>query len=599
MAETPNQYKKTYGGRSRIDMGLMVGTASENSMKQGDRRTNESDFDILNESRMYQSVLQKNRKATSSKQVNYKSEQSFSPMPHPIPQTKQMKNNVLKSDLLENPHPTNKFVEDNDSIHIKNQVDEISEIARRISISNQSTKDKSVNSETKSTDLQDKPKRDRKPGVKNKTSKSLGTKKENGKSGSIRIDSEEEFTDDPEKEDLDGAESFFETFKGIKKAATSNNTLALLAKMEVGISEEQGGTKSQTFEIGHASELSRNIYFYKLQYKQWYFELQNGFSLLFYGFGSKRELLFDFCYSILSDPHNPLIVVNGYYPNLNFKSVLENVVLNVLRIPKQQAKTLNLENSVRIIKEYFCNHRTPIQTITFLVHSIDGIGLRKENIQHALSSLSSIEKVYLVASMDHINAPLLWDSSKLSSGGFNFIWHDVTTFNDYIEETRFENYQILHPQHISMSLGGSFDLSAISSAGVLGNTSKTNLVGIQHVMASLTSNAKNIFLVLARFQLKSMESESSKKSKSNSRLQKKGTGSTTTQLDPSLGMEYFQLYNSCREAFLVSNEITFRSLLTEFKDHNIIVFMNESDGSQILYIPIGIEELKTLLNTLQ
>ncbi|PVU89367.1 hypothetical protein BB561_005401 [Smittium simulii] len=400
----------------------------------------------------------------------------------------------------------------------------------------------------------------------------------------------------------DGAESYFLTFhKAKRKIATSNNTLALLAKMklenqsyastnfttDIDSNKQSNSMFNHSFYVNHKEQLETIAEFYRLQYKQWAFELQNGFNLLFYGYGSKKSLLYDFCMKMLSDKLNPVIVINGFYPNLNFKNVLEHVVLEVLAIPKKNAKTGTILDLVKEIDLYFlnCNKTTHVETLVFLVHNIDGICLRKDDIQSGLSALSSINNVHLVASADHINAPLLWDSSKLFENGYNFIWHNLSTFENYIDEINFETYQLLHYQKPSQSQYQSLDISSIINSNNSNNSTSINIVGLHHVMASLTSNAKNIFLKLANYQIDSATSTTSTASTKN------------IPFDSGLGMEYFHLYNLCKESFLVSNEITFRSLLTEFKDHNIITFVNEPDGSQILYIPLHVNDLKIFVDS--
>lgn len=46
-----------------------------------------------------------------------------------------------------------------------------------------------------------------------------------------------------------------------------------------------------------------------------------------------------------------------------------------------------------------------------LIHNIDGPALRTPQAQSVLSLLASIPQLSIVASIDHINAPMLWDNS--------------------------------------------------------------------------------------------------------------------------------------------------------------------------------------------
>jgi len=64
--------------------------------------------------------------------------------------------------------------------------------------------------------------------------------------------------------------------------------------------------------------------------------------------------------------------------------------------------------------------------------------------------------------------------------------------------------------------------------------------GAANVLSSLTSNARSIFRLLAEHQLSNPE-----------------------------GMAFQTFYTQCREQFLATNEITLRSHLTEFVDHEL------------------------------
>ena len=75
--------------------------------------------------------------------------------------------------------------------------------------------------------------------------------------------------------------------------------------------------------------------------------------------------------------------------------------------------------------------------IFFVVHNIDGQSLRSESTQTCLSILAQSPFIHIIASIDHINAPLMWDQKKLSS--FKWLWHDTTTYEPCSEEGSYEN----------------------------------------------------------------------------------------------------------------------------------------------------------------
>ena len=73
----------------------------------------------------------------------------------------------------------------------------------------------------------------------------------------------------------------------------------------------------------------------------------------------------------------------------------------------------------------------------------------------------------------------VWDQTKACR--FNWLWHDTTTFDNYTEETSYEN-------SILVQQTGALLLSSLS-----------------HVMRSLTPNARGIFLLLAKYQLENKD----------------------------------------------------------------------------------------------
>lgn len=61
-------------------------------------------------------------------------------------------------------------------------------------------------------------------------------------------------------------------------------------------------------------------------------------------------------------------------------------------------------------------------------------GLRSGEEQLWLSRLSQAPAIRLIASVDHVNAALLWNSRVAAS--FNWLWVDGTTYRAYDTETR-------------------------------------------------------------------------------------------------------------------------------------------------------------------
>ncbi|KAJ7521415.1 hypothetical protein O6H91_19G053100 [Diphasiastrum complanatum] len=297
----------------------------------------------------------------------------------------------------------------------------------------------------------------------------------------------------------------------------------------------------------HEKEQSALLETYKASYWKWHFQLRCGFGLLMYGFGSKRALLEDFASSTLVDA--AAVAVNGYLPTINIKHVIYTIADALWKqhstVEKgnenEPAPSQSLEELVSLITNYKEAH-----IVYVLVHNIDGPGLRDEETQHLLAKIAASKPVRFLASVDHVNAPLLWDK-QMANICFNWWWHHTPTFAAY-------------------DIEGTFLPLLLASDGVTKGIRSAALV-----LQSLTPNAQSVFRTLASHQLTHSED---------------------------LGLTQHQLYSLCRERFLVSSELTLRAHLTEFKDHQLVCTRRGLDGQDCLYIPIQTEALSKLLEDL-
>lgn len=140
----------------------------------------------------------------------------------------------------------------------------------------------------------------------------------------------------------------------------------------------------------------------------------------------------------------------------------------------------------------------------------------------------------------------MWNNTKLSN--FNFIWFDVTSYLPYTEETAYENSLLVQNS-------GALELSSMKS-----------------VFQSLTTNARGVYIVVVKYQLKNGD---------NPNYQ---------------GMTFKELYSACREAFLVSSDVALRAQLTEFLDHKLAKLKRTIDGAESVSIPIKNFLLKQFLS---
>ncbi|CAL4937934.1 unnamed protein product [Urochloa decumbens] len=306
----------------------------------------------------------------------------------------------------------------------------------------------------------------------------------------------------------------------------------------------------------HEEEVEALTRSYKDQYRNWLFELRCGFGLLMYGFGSKKQLLEDFASTTLTD--FTVIVINGYLPSINLKQVIATIAEMFWDQTKSKHKrqpgtrsqlsqpfpSQSFDDIISFLKRQTSDDVD--DQVCLLIHNIDGPALRDAESQQCLAQVACCPQVRVVASTDHVNAPLLWDK-KMVHTQYKWSWYHVPTFAPYKVEC------VFYP--------------LILASGGHAQTTKTALV----VLQSLTPNAQSVFRVLAEYQLANEKEE---------------------------GMPVSSLYTKCRERFLVSSQVTLNSHLTEFKDHDLVKIRKHSDGQDCLRIPLVSDALEKLLQEL-
>lgn len=207
---------------------------------------------------------------------------------------------------------------------------------------------------------------------------------------------------------------------------------------------------------------------YVHHFDKWMLEMSKGYNIILYGIGSKQMLLHRFCESHMAN--RPVIIVNGFFPTITVKEILQTIKTQMLNITQN---TRNEHETVDAITEVLSKSA---HTHLFLViNNMDGIMLRKTKDQHILSRLAKIPNVHVIASIDHINASLMWDQTCMDN--YNFVWYDCTTMLPYKNETAFENSVFLQ------------------------NSGELKLAAMNNVFQSCTKNACGIYMILVNDQL--------------------------------------------------------------------------------------------------
>lgn len=374
--------------------------------------------------------------------------------------------------------------------------------------------------------------------------------------------------------ETEGFESYFQQNRKTRQM-TSNSTLSSLPSLDHG----------RYFQLirehvpDHVEDRRYLEDLHKSSFAQWQFEISQGFNVLLYGYGSKRRLLMEFAKQIYTTP-STLVVVNGYVPTLTAKDILSAVAEALLgrghsvRLGSNPSEML--DNVIALLDS------DGITGLTLMIHNLDGESIRTERAQVLIARLCAHPKISLVATIDHLRAPLLWDAARASQ--FNFLWHDATTFAPYAVESSIDE-----------------SLALIGGSGRAGGTR-----GVKFVLASLPMNAKSLFRVLVSHQLEAMMDDPAG-----------GQGAGTNE---EWGVEYRVLYQKAVEEFICSNDMAFRTLLKEyvalalsssrafygwslmfpnrFHDHQMVTSKKDSQGTEVLWAPFKKEELETILEDL-
>lgn len=267
-------------------------------------------------------------------------------------------------------------------------------------------------------------------------------------------------------------------------------------------------------------------------------------NVLVYGLGSKLKMLTDLAGHYFHDRHHH-IILRGFSMDITLKQVM--LTLNRAADNAKNA-VLNESELFDLLNEYYDSN-----CLYLFIHSIDVLFTKNHKIFNFLSRLfKAVKNVRFVASLDHINSPLMWSVGESSI--FQWTWYHVTTYEPYSVEKK-----------------SSSGISMISTSSKSWKLS-IDLSSMKHVYESLNTNAQKIFVIILKNFL----------------------DSNNTQ-----GYPFHDLYLQCREDFLVNSEITLRAQLSEFKDHNLLKTKKSPDGSELIKINVDKETVRQFIQSLE
>jgi origin recognition complex subunit 2 len=377
-------------------------------------------------------------------------------------------------------------------------------------------------------------------------------------------------------------EYFYQNRPGGTK--TSNNTLSA----QTLLNHDEYFQTTQSFQDRHEPEMDFLLELHSRAYDQWIFELEEGFNICLYGYGSKRNITEQFTqrlYTYLSEQtpckgtnKTPkIVVINGYSVGMSIKDVLTTIASAAIpasvKMPNQPASLLDF------ILEYLTNE-PPSRPVPIILNSIDSPYLRKTPAPSMLARLAAHPAINLISTADTPNFSLMWDVGLKTQ--YKFLFHDATTFAPYDAEV-----------DVVESVN---ELLGRSGRRVGGRD------GVGFVLRSLPENARLLFRILVMEQLSLSMMEGGDFA---NELDLQATPKAKKTMQPkngipesSQGVEYRVLYHKAVEEFVCTNEVAFRTLLKEFHDHQMIESRKDTMGTERLWVPFRQEELEGLAEDL-
>ncbi|GJP54785.1 hypothetical protein CLOM_g13828 [Closterium sp. NIES-68] len=328
----------------------------------------------------------------------------------------------------------------------------------------------------------------------------------------------------------------------------------------------------------------------RVQFAHWKQQLEDGFSLLFFGLGSKNALLTAFATECLAD--KTVVTVNGADTNTSPARIAATIASSCqsdtsVKVRKGPATSSTSAAELArwtadLVTEKQQQHRklhpTPKQQqkarggedkrnregspwLCVVVHNLDAPPLRASpDCVALLALLAACPAIALIASVDHVLSSALFDRQTLSL--FNFSTHHVMTRGAYTNESS---------AFAQASLSHAPSASAAAQAALL-------------VLRSLPPNACQIFTLISR--------PGSDAGGGGDRADEVAESSQRNQPQ---ALPFAQLYSLCRARFLVTSEVTLRAHLREFEDHALVKIFRQPDGTESVGLVLPVAALQQMM----
>lgn len=352
---------------------------------------------------------------------------------------------------------------------------------------------------------------------------------------------------------------FFQTRAGPQQFSSNSFTALELLTHEEYIDEKSKFHDPYTLEMRYLLKLHSRAFI------QWRFELEQGYNMCLYGWGSKRRLVHNFADWLCERVSARIVVLNGYATKVNIRSVLATIA-SVLTDDDEEIKIPGQIQEV--LDQLLTVVSGQREDVFLLVHSIDGPSLRRPSIQALLARLAAHPQVHLIATADTATFQLLWNSSVRDH--FNFVFHDTTTFAPYeLETTVMDDVNELLGRK-GQRVGGKD--------------------GVGFVLKSLPGNARSLYRILLTELLTLLMDDYDEDDDGEQEGRK--------AMPEVAAIEYRTLYQKATEEFVCSSDMNFRFLLKEFHDHQMLTTTRDAGGTEMISVPLSRDEIEAVLEDL-
>jgi origin recognition complex subunit 2 len=129
----------------------------------------------------------------------------------------------------------------------------------------------------------------------------------------------------------------------------------------------------------------------------------------------------------------------------------------------------------------------------------------------------------------------------------------------------------------SQSAKGSRSQKEVPGTAVAGLVTE---IAARHILVSVTQKAKKLFVLLGTKQLETI-------------------GDTEAPDPQQMAFDYSMLFNMARDNFVATNDTALRALMSEFKDHGLMVSVMQSTGGEAVWIPLRKDALTKIVHDLK